>query len=190
MRRGLFAIVACGFVVVAAAASPAAAQPAAPAPAISITGDGTLIVQGAAEVPAYSAGGRWVEGQPRTSARNAVRLFRFLGSSGPPAIEVYVNRDLTNAAPDGAFETGLVQGFLGTFAAGVGFTPGPLVVEDTTLGGAPVKRCRAELTKGGQKVWLYAWIFPRNPSVTFLALRPQASAGAEIETYLQSVRFR
>ena len=143
----MLAIGAIGLVIAAAAMQPATGQPGALG--ISITGDGSVVIQGAAEVPPYAAGGRWVEGQPRTSARNAVRLFRFLGTSGPPAIELYVNRDLTNAPPDGVFETGLVQGFLRSFAAGAGFTPGPLVVEEATLGGSPVKRCRAELEKDG-----------------------------------------
>lgn len=165
-----------------------AAQPGGPA--ISITGDGTLVIQGSAEVPRYSADGRWAEGTPRSSARNAVRHFRFLVPNGPPAIELYVTRDLTNAPPDGAFEIGLVHGFLSSFGSGAGFRPGALVVEEAKVGAAAVKRCRAELTKGGQTLWLYAYIFPRNPSLTFLSLRPQSDASPGIEGYLGGVRLK
>ena len=165
-----------------------AAQPSGPA--ISIMGDGTLIIQGSAEVPRYSADGQWAEGTPRSSARNAVRHFRFLVPNGPPAIELYVTRDLTNAPPDGAFEIGLVNGFVSSFGAGAGLRPGALVVEEAMVGAAAVKRCRAQLTKGGQALWLYAYIFPRNPSLTFLTLRPQSDASPSIEGYLSGVRLR
>lgn len=163
---------------------------AEPEAAIAILSDGTVTIAGGAEIPPYSETGRWTEGTRQSSPRYVVRHFRFLGPSGPPAMELYVARDLTGDTPDGVFEIGLVRGFLSGFGSQAGFVPGELVVHDALLGGARVKRCRAALARGERTIWLYAYTFPRQPSLTFLTLRPQPDAATEIETYLTTVRLR
>ncbi len=148
---------------------PLAAQPEG-AP-ITILTDGTVTVAGGAEVPPYPGTGRWTEGTPKSSTRYVVRQFRFLGPSGPPAMELYVTRDLTAEASDGAFEIGMVRGFVTAFGSQAGFVPGQLVVRDELLGGGRVKQCRVALSRGDRTIWLYAYIFPRQPSLTFLTIR-------------------
>ncbi len=145
-------------------------------PSISITQDGTLAIQGSAEVPRYAQGGNWTEMSGKSSARYATRHFLFMVPNGPPAMELYVTSNLANEPPDGGFEIGLVSGFL--------------FFDEAVVGSARVKRCRVELSKGEKKIWLYAYVFVRQPSLTFLTLRPQADARASIEDYLRGARLK
>ncbi len=85
---------------------------------------------------------------------------------------------------------GLVGGFLSGFSGKAGFRHDEPVFDDTALGGARVKRCRVELSRGDKKIWLYAYIFVRQPSLIFLTLRPHADASTSIEEYLKRVRLR
>jgi hypothetical protein len=157
---------------------------------VTILADGTVTVSGGVEIPPYPGSGRWTEGTRRVSARYVVRQFRFLGPAGPPAMELYVTRDLTAAAADGAFEIGMVRGFVTAFSSQAGFVPGQFVVHDATLGGWHVTECRVALSRNERTIWLYAYIFPRQPSLTFLTIREDPTAAAEIATYLTSVRLR
>ncbi len=166
----------------------AAAEPEGPP--ITIGTDGTVSVAGGAEIPPYPGPGRWTESTRRSSARYVVRHFFFGGPSGPPAMELYVTQDLTGDTPDGVFEIGLVRGFLSGFGSQVGFVPAPLVVHDALLGGERVKWCRVALSRAERTIWLYAYVFPRQPALTFLTLRPQPDAAAEIEAYLTTMRLR
>jgi hypothetical protein len=163
---------------------------AAGPPAISIRGDGTLIVQGSAEVPPYGGVGDWTEGTSRSTARFIVRHFLFGAPNTAPLMELYVTRNLTGEPPDGVFEVGLVGGFLSSFASKAGFSYTAPSFDEMVIGGERVKRCRAELSRGDRKIWLYAYIFVRQPSLIFLTLRPDPNAGAGIEEYLRQVRFQ
>ena len=159
-------------------------------PAISIGEDGRLTIQGSAEVPPYPEAGHWTELPGKSSARYVTRHFHFTVPNGPPAMELYVALDLTSERPDGVFEMGLVGGFLSGFSGKAGFRYDEPFFDDTALGSARVKRCRVELSRGDKKIWLYAYIFVRQPSLTFLTLRPQADASTNIERYLDRVRLR
>ena len=181
--RYLLIVGACCLTVTLAAAETSG-------PAISSMPDGTLAIQGTAEVPSYAAAGRWTEANSRSSARHAVRHFLFMVPNGPPAMELYVSRDLTDEPPDGGFEIGLVSGFLSGFGTKSGFRYDAPVFEDAAVGATRVKRCRVELSKEDRKLWLYAYIFVRQPSLTFLTIRPRADASRDIEGYLQSVRLK
>jgi hypothetical protein len=156
---------------------------------ITILPNGTVSVAGGARIPPYPGPGRWTEGTRRSSERHVVRHFLFIGPGGPPAMELYVTQDLTGDTADGVFEMGLVRGFLSSFGSQVGFVPAPLVVREGVLDGKAIKRCRAALSRAERTIWLYAFIFPRQPALTFLTLRPQPDADAEIESYLTTVRF-
>jgi hypothetical protein len=105
-------------------------------------------------------------------------------------MELYVTRDLTAEVPDGAFEIGIVRGYAAAFGSQTGFAPGQLVVSDGTFGGGHVKECRVPLSRGDRTIWIYAYIFPRRPSLTFLTIRKEPNAAGEIESYLRSVRLR
>ncbi len=163
---------------------------AAGSPAISIRGGGTLVVQGNAEVPPYGRAGGWTEGTSRSSARFIVRHFLFGAPNAAPLMELYVTRTLTGEPPDGVFEVGLVGGFLSSFASKAGYGYTAPSFDEMVIGGERVKRCRAELSKGDRKTWLYAYIFVRQPSLIFLTLRPDPNAGAGIEEYFRQVRFQ
>ena len=168
--------------------APAAAE--TNSPAIAIREDGTLAIQGGAEVPRYAEDGRWTEMRGKSSARYVTRHFLFTVPSGPPAMELYVIRDLTGEPPDGAFEIGLVSGFLSGFSSKAGFRHDEPIFDDAMVGSARVKRCRVELSKGEKKIWLYGYVFLRPSSLIFLTLRPRADASRSIEDYLKGVRLR
>src|SRR5215469_3450967 len=137
----------------------AAAEPES-AP-ITILPNGTVSVAGGALITPYPGLGQWTEGTRRSSERHVVRHFLFVAPSSPPTMELYVTEDLTGVASDGAFEIGLVRGFLSSFGSQLGFVPAPLVVHDGRLGGEPIKRCRVALSRPERTIWLYAYIFPR-----------------------------
>ena len=159
-------------------------------PSISLGGDGTLAIAGSADVPRYAPGGRWTELPGRSSARFVTRHFLFMVPNGPPALELYVAHDLTGELPDGVFEMALVRGFLSGFGSKAGLSYAEPAFDEVALGAARVKRCRAELSRGEKRVWLYAHIFVRQPSLTFLTVRPQGDAGPSIEAYLREVRLQ
>jgi hypothetical protein len=158
--------------------------------AISVMEDGGLLIPDSAEVPRYAEGGQWTETRGRSSVQHVTRHFMFMPASGPPVMELYVTRDLTEEAPDGAFEIGLVGGFLRGFGSGTGFRYEAPTFEDVVVGGVRLKRCRVELAKAGRHVWLYAYLLLRRPSLTFLTVRPRPDAGVAIEDYLTRVRLK
>ena len=157
---------------------------------ISIMEDGSLTIPGSAEVPRYAEDGRWTETRGQSSARYATRHFMFMPASGPPVMELYVTRDLTNELPDGVFEIGLVSGFLRGFGSGTGLRYEEPAFEEVVVGGARLKRCRVELAKDDRRVWLYAYVLLKRPSLTFLTVRPRPDARAAIEDYLTKVRLK
>ncbi len=61
--------------------------------------------------------------------------------------------------------------------------------DEAAIGGVRLKRCRAELTKGERRLWVYAYAFLRRPSLTFLTLTPHPDAAPGIEDYLKKVRL-
>src|SRR5262245_64705176 len=181
MRRPGYPLITRSCVVLVAACvltvSLGAAQPNVPA--ISITAAGAGTSDGAAMVPPYSASGGWKEAKGRSSSKYVTRHFNFMGPSGPPAIELFVAQSLTNSAPDGGFEVGMVGGYLTAFSAGLKMQYTE-TWDDVVIGGVRLKRCRAELSKAERRFWLYAYVFVRQPSLTFVAIRQRADAGPEI----------
>jgi hypothetical protein len=178
-RRGAATVLAACALAIAALA-----QAGATDLSISIGADGTLRIQGSAEVPRYPAEGRWTEVAGRSSDRWVTRHFLFLAPDQPPAMELYVSQSLRGDAPDGVFEIGLVTGFLGGFASRAGFRHETPAFDETLIARSRAKRCRVELTKGARRLWLYAYVFPRRPGLTFLTLWPRSDEAAAIEGYL------
>ena len=160
-------------------------------PPVSIREDGSLVIPGAAEVPPYAEGGRWTETPGRSSSRHLSRHFMFVASGGPPpAMELFVTRDLVDEPPDGAFEIGLVGGFLRGFTSGTGFRYEPPIFEAGFIGPLPMRRCRVRLSKDDAELWLYAYVLLARPSLTFLTVRRQPDARPAIESFLSRVRPR
>jgi hypothetical protein len=151
--------------------------------------DGTLSVPGEAEVPACGMTGKWTELPGKSSERYLSRHFMFLIPQQPPAMELYLTQDRASGTPDGLFEIGLVHGYVGSFASKAGFVAGDLAFEDCTVGGVKAKRCKVKLTRDQRALWIYAYIYVRPTSLTFLTVRPDSEAGPAIERYLGTVRF-
>ena len=108
----------------------------------------------------------------------------------PPALELYAKHDRAHEPPDGVFEIGLIRGYVSGFASKAGFTFGGLVLEDLAIGSAKVKRCLLPLSKDKTKIWVYAHIYPRTPSLTFITVRAESDAREGIENYLATLRLR
>jgi len=160
-------------------------------PPVSIQGDGSLVIPGAAEVPPYAEGGRWTETPGRSSSRHLSRHFMFMPASGPPPVmELFVTRDIADEPPDGGFEVGLVDGFLRGFTSGIGFRYEAPIFETGSLGPFPMRRCRVRLSKDDREMWLYAYVLLARPSLTFLTVRRQSDARPAIESFLSRVKPR
>ena len=114
----------------------------------------------------------------------------FLIPNQSPAMELYLTRSRTAEKPDGLFEIGLVDGYANSFAAKAGFTVENLAFEDCTIGGAKAKRTKVKLTRDQRTLWIYAYIFAKPTSLTFLTVRTDPDVRPSIERYLGSVQFR
>jgi hypothetical protein len=157
---------------------------------VSILDNGTIALPNNGEVPPYSKSGKWTEMEKKESDRYVIRHFLFMVPNKPPALELYVKHDRANEPPDGVFEIGLVRGYVSGFASKAGFTSGGLVFEDVAIGSDKVKRCLVPLSKDKRKIWVYAYIYPRKPSLTFLTVRAEPDARDGIENYLTALRLR
>jgi hypothetical protein len=114
----------------------------------------------------------------------------YLVAGEPPAIELYVATDKRNETPDGAFEMGLVRGYLTGFSGKAGFTPSNLVFQDQKIGSHQVLRSIGQLVNRNKTLWLYAFIYPREPSLTFLTVRAEGDASSSIEAYLSGLNLK
>ena len=157
--------------------------------AVVVQQDGTVSVSGQVEVPAYGRTGKWTELPGKSSDRYQTRHFMFLIPNQAPALELYLVRDRSGEKPDGAFEIGLVGGYVKGFADKAGFLAGELKFEDCTIGSAKVQRGKVKLTREQRTLWVYASIYVRQPSLTFLSVRPDAEAQPVLERYLATARF-
>jgi len=159
-------------------------------PSVAILDDGTLSVPNSAEIPPYSHPGQWIEGKEKSSTRFFTRYFVFQVPNKPPALELFVTRDLVDEAPDGVFEMSLARGFLSGFSGKAGFSFANPVFEDGKIGSTKAKRCAAQLSKGNRTIWLYAYIYARKPSLTFITVRAESNARESIENYLATLRLK
>jgi len=154
----------------------------APAGSIS-TRDGSVI-------PPFPTTGGWTELQGKSSDRYETRHFMYMVPSEPPAMELYVAADKRHEPPDAAFEMGLVRGYLTGFSGKAGFTPGSPVFQRRQIGSCQALCSTVQLSKGNRTIWFYAYIYPREPSLTFLTIRAEQDAGSSIETYLSGLHLK
>ena len=88
------------------------------------------------------------------------------------------------------FEIGLVRGYVRGFASKGGLTYGDPVINVQHIGRSKVLHTLVKLTNGRKAFWVYAYIFLRQPSLTFIAIRGVDDAQKSIEKYLATVDFR
>lgn len=161
----------------------AAAAATTPSPGSIQLPDGTMI-------PPFPKNGRWAELPGKASERYETRHFLYLVPGESPAIELYTAVDRKNEPPDGAFEMGLVKGFVSAFASKAGLQAQEPVFEERYLGPMTVKRASSRLSDTTRTLWVYAYILPRRPSLTFIAIRQTNGDRERIEEYLRTLDLR
>ena len=159
-------------------------------PSVAILKDGTIALLNNGEVPPYSKYGKWTEMEKKESSRYFIRHFLFMFPNEPPALELFVTHDRANEPPDGGFEIGLVRGYVSGFASKAGFTFSGPVFEDLAIGPTKVERCLVQLSSNKRKIWVYAYVYPRKPSLTFVTVRAEFNARESIENYLATLRLK
>ncbi len=191
MRQGTRAAVAAmgSLVLLAAAAGaqgPAAGPRGGAVPAL-LTSSGSVLVRDGTLIPPYPRPGRWIEQERKADGHREVRRFRYFSPGAPPAMELYVTADRMDEPHDGVFEEGLVKGCISGFAQEGEMSSGRVFFEDRRIGMAPVRTTKVLLLSDKRSFRLYAWIFPRRPSLVFLTIRPAEGDEGEMEAYLASL---
>ncbi|MBZ5536373.1 MAG: hypothetical protein LAO31_10495 [Acidobacteriia bacterium] len=159
-------------------------------PIAAITPAGKVLIAGGTVIPPLPKAGKWTELKGNTSDRYETRHFVFMATGESPEIELFVARDRKAEPPDGVFEMGLVKGFLSGFTANAGFKINNLVFRDRMLGAVKVKHTLVKLTRDQRTLWVHAYIYTRKPSLTFIAIRAQDGAQADLEKYLAALELK
>ncbi len=159
--------------------------------AATITSTGSITMQDGTTIPPFpKKPGRWTEVEGKSSERYETRHFIYLAPRESPAIELYIAADRKSDSPDGAFEMGLVKGFISGFAAKARLKFPEPVFEARRIGLATANRTVVKLSDATRTLWVYAYIYPRRPSLTFVAIRATDGVQESIENYLQSLEVR
>jgi len=158
--------------------------------AATITPAGSVAIGGGTVIPPFPKPGRWTEFERKSSDRHDTRQFRYMVPGEPPAIELYVTTDKRHEPPDGVFEIGLVQGFLSGFASKAGLRFDDPVFEERYIGPARAKHTLVKLSDDRRILWVNAYIYPRTPSLTFIAIRAKDGTQGDIERYLAGVELK
>ena len=151
---------------------------------------GSIVTSDGSVVPPFPHAGRWTELQGKSSDRYGTRHFMYSVPGEAPAMELYVTTDKRGEAPDGAFEMGLVRGYLSGFSGKAGFTPANLIFQRQKIGSHQALCSIVQLSNRNKTLWLYAFIYPREPSLTFLTVRAEGDASRSIETYLSGLDLK
>ncbi len=165
------------------------AAPGGP-PVAMLTPAGSVLMSDGTVIPLFPKSGRWAQVGEKSTDRYDTQHFMYLVPSEPPAIELIVAADRSNEAPDGVFEMGLVKGYVSSFATKSGLQFSDPMFGDRNIGGATVKHALAKLWDDRRTLWVHAYIYLRNPSLTFIAIRPSDGAQESIEKYLATVEMK
>lgn len=171
---------------------PAGVRPASEGAAVAtLTPAGSVSIRDGSVIPVFPKTGRWAQVGEKSSDRYDTRHFMYLVPSESPAVELIVVGDRRNEPPDGVFEIGLVQGYVSSFAtkAGLQFTD-PVFDDRHTIGPSRVKHALAKMWGDRRTLWVHAYIYARNPSLTFVAIRPSDGAQETLEGYLATLDLR
>ena len=98
--------------------------------------------------------------------------------------------DKRDEHPDGVFEMGLVQGFVKGFASSTGFTPEAPVFRQQSIGATKTLNASVTLSNGTRTLRVYAYVYPRKPSLTFITVTAREGVEEGIETYLSRLDVR
>ncbi|MBI3780870.1 MAG: hypothetical protein HY278_07435 [candidate division NC10 bacterium] len=158
--------------------------------AATITPAGSIVIRGGTVIPAFPKAGGWAEFTGKSSDRYETRHFMYMVPNEPPAIELYVATDRRNEPPDGVFEIGVVTGYFSGFASKAGLRFDDPVFEERYIGPATVKRTLVKLSDDRRTLRVHAYIYPRKPSLTFIAIRTKDGAQEDIERYLAGVELK
>jgi hypothetical protein len=158
--------------------------------AATITPSGGILFEDGTTVPPFLKPGRWTEFEGKSNERYETRHFVCLVPGGSPAIELYIAASRNADPPDGVFEVGLVRGFLSGFAGKASLRFSEPIFEQQRIGLTTVTRTMVKLSDARRALWVYAYIYPRRPSLTFIAIRATDDVQQGIETYLQSLEMR
>jgi hypothetical protein len=88
------------------------------------------------------------------------------------------------------FEIGLVRGFVSGLGSKAGFQFGEPAFEAHRVGPILVYRTLVKLSNAARNLWVHAYVYPRRPSLTFIAIRANDGAGESIEEYLKTLEIR
>ncbi len=156
----------------------------------TITSSGSIVVGNSTVVPPFPQPGRWTEFERKSSDRYEISHFRYMVSHEPPAIELFVTTVKRDENPDGVFEIGLVQGFVKGFASNTGFTAEMPVFRERSIGTAKTLNASVTLSNGTRTLRVYAYVYPRRPSLTFITVTAREGVEEGIETYLSRLDVR
>ena len=156
----------------------------------TITSSGSIVVGNSTVVPPFPQPGRWTEFEGKSSDRYEIHHFRYMALDESPAIELFVTTDKRDEHPDGVFEMGLVQGFVKGFASNTGFTPEMPVFRERSIGTAKTLNASVKLSNGTRTLRVYAYVYPRKPSLTFITVTAREGVEEGIETYLSRLDVR
>lgn len=157
----------------------------------TISADGSIVLSEGQRIPPFPASGRWTDLGRKSSNREEVYHFNFMAPGVPPAIELYLS-DMAGAEPsDGAFEMGLVRGYVRGFSSKIGFTAEDPTFDPGMMGSHRILHTLVKMSDGKRSLWVYAYIFPgKKPSLTFIAIRPGEGEAASVEQYLGDIELR
>ena len=167
-----------------------AVGPTGDRPLAAITPAGKVLITGGTVIPPFPKAGKWTELAGDTSSRYETQHFLYLVPGESPAIELFVARDRKGEPPDGAHEMGLVKGFLSGFADKAGLKFNNLAFRDRMLGRVKIRHTLVKLASARGTLWAHVYIYLRNPSLTFIAIRNQDGGQVEIEKYLVTLTLK
>jgi hypothetical protein len=155
-----------------------------------ITPDGNIVMEDGTIIPPFPQTGKWSDLGGKSYDGYTVRQFIYFVPGASPAIELYLATDGSEQTPDGVFEVGLVGGYVKGFASKAGLRYSEPVFEERRIGRVRANRTLVKLSDDRRSVWLYAYVFLGNPSLTFIAIRAKEAEGPSIEEYLAGIELR
>ena len=158
--------------------------------ATTISAAGGILMGDGTTIPPFPKAGRWTELAGKSSERYETRHFIYVVPSEPPLIELYLAADRSADPPDGVIEIGLVRGFVSGFASKAGLQFLDPVFEERRIGPRKVYHTLVKLSGANRTLWVHAYIYPRRPSLTLIAIRAGDAARESIEEYLKTLDIR
>lgn len=158
--------------------------------AATLISSGSIVTRNGTVIPPLPKAGRWTEFEGKSSSRYETSHFMYIVPNESPAIELYVITDKRDEAPDGVFEMGFVKGFVRGFASKTGFKYEEPVFGERNISNAKTRYASVQLSKGSRALWVYAYVYPLKPSLTFIVVTNKEGTQEDIETYLSQVKVR